>query len=198
MLVIALTGGIGCGKSAVSKHLEALGTPVLDADQLARQMVLPGSPALNEIIQAFGHHLLNADGTLKRAELRKLIFNNDHQRRHLESILHPRIRQAMDSWLKQQTAPYAVLVIPLLFETHQQTIADRVLVVDCDESIQISRVKDRDNLTDDQIRKILASQVNRKTRLAGADDVIENSGSLDDLVAATDAMHKYYLELAKS
>lgn len=197
MLVVALTGGIGSGKSAVSRHLESLGVPVLDADRLAHQLVEPGSPALEEIQTAFGAHLIDDAGQLDRDALRQLVFDQPEHRQRLEDILHPRILQSMREWLATQTSPYAVLVIPLLFETGQLELADRVLVVDCEESLQISRVSARDGLSDAQIGQILNAQVDRATRLRGADDVIENKGNLLELIEATEEMHQRYLELAK-
>ena len=196
MLTIALTGGIGSGKSAVSRHLESLGVPVIDADTLAHRLVEPGAPALQEIEAAFGTQLVDSEGRLDRAALRKIVFDHPVQRKRLEAILHPRIRTAMQQWLAAQTAPYAVLVIPLLFETGQNDLADRVLVVDCEETLQIARVAGRDGHDEAQIRQILATQVDRERRLAGADDVIENNGSLEALLTATEAMHQRYLELA--
>ncbi|MEJ2393883.1 MAG: dephospho-CoA kinase [Candidatus Thiodiazotropha sp.] len=196
MLVVALTGGIGSGKSAVSRHLENLGVPVIDADLLAHQLVEPGAPALAEIQAAFGEHLVDNTGRLDRVALRDLVFDKPDERARLEAILHPRIRQAMEEWLASQSAPYAVLVIPLLFETGQSTLADRVLVVDCDPALQIERVATRDALSETQIRQILDAQVDRETRLRGADDVIENNGSLQSLIEATEAMHRHYLALA--
>jgi dephospho-CoA kinase len=196
MLVIALTGGIGSGKSAVSRHLESLCVPVMDADYLARQLVQPGSPALDEILSVFGNHLLDDEGQLDRAALRQIVFDQPEQRQRLEDILHPRIKQMMLQWLTEQTAPYAVLVIPLLFETGQQDVADRILVVDCEESQQILRISARDNLTDEQIGQILNAQVDRATRLRGADDIIENNGNLLELIEATENLHQQYLDLA--
>ncbi|MCU7815955.1 MAG: dephospho-CoA kinase [Candidatus Thiodiazotropha sp. (ex Lucinoma kastoroae)] len=196
MLVIALTGGIGSGKSAVSRHFESLGVPVLDADLLAHQLVKPGFPALLEIQAVFGDQMVDAQGRLNRAALRAIVFGDPQQRHRLEAILHPRIRQTMEAWLEHQSAPYVVLVIPLLFETGQTTLADRVLVVDCDESLQIERVAKRDRLSTAQIAQIIASQVDRQTRLRGADDVIENNGTLDTLIEATERLHQTYLKLA--
>ncbi|MEW8525773.1 MAG: dephospho-CoA kinase [Candidatus Thiodiazotropha endolucinida] len=196
MLVIALTGGIGSGKSAVSSHLESLGVPVIDADRLAHQLVKPGSPALLEIQATFGEELVDGNGVLDRAALRKTVFDDTQQRRRLEGILHPRIRKAMEEWLARQSAPYAVLVIPLLFEAGQVSLADRVLVVDCDESLQIERVLARDEISREQIRQIMASQVDRQSRLQGADDVIENNGSMEALIEATERLHNKYLKLA--
>lgn len=198
MLVVALTGGIGSGKSAVSRHLESLGAPVIDADLLARRMVEPGAPALKEIQATFGDHLVDEEGRLDRAALRDIVFEHPEERARLEAILHPRIRQTMEDWLAQQKTPYAVLVIPLLFETGQKTLADRILVVDCEPELQIERVQARDDLTRAQIEQILTAQVDRKTRLQGADDIIENNGTLAELIAATEATHRRYLELAAS
>jgi dephospho-CoA kinase len=198
MLTVALTGGIGSGKSTVSRHLESLGVPVIDADLLARQMVEPGSPALQEIQEAFGDQLVDETGYLDRTALREIVFQNPDQRARLEAILHPRIRQAMADWLEQQETPYAVVVIPLLFETGQTDLADRILVVDCETGRQIQRVLARDELSPAQVEQILAAQVERKTRLQGADDIIENNGTLAELIAATEVMHQGYLKLAAS
>jgi dephospho-CoA kinase len=198
VLVIALTGGIGSGKSAVASHFESLGVPVIDADVIAHQLVKPGSPTLSEIQTAFGEDLVNARGELNRAALRKIVFDDPGQRRRLEGILHPRIRGAMEEWIARQTAPYAVLVIPLLFETEFRSLAERILVIDCDQELQIERVVRRDRLPREQIRQILASQVDRKTRLSGADDVIENNSSLEALIEATERLHHDYLKLAAS
>ncbi|MCU7829055.1 MAG: dephospho-CoA kinase [Candidatus Thiodiazotropha sp. (ex Myrtea sp. 'scaly one' KF741663)] len=196
MLVVALTGGIGSGKSAVSHHLESLGVPVIDADRLAHKMVEPNSPALEEIQSAFGHHLIDTQGRLDRATLREIVFDNPSERKRLEAILHPRIKKAMEDWLKVQSAPYAILVIPLLFETSQMTLADRVLLVDSDESLQIKRVSERDGLSREQITQILDAQVDRRTRLSGADDIIDNNGNLDDLIQATNRQHEFYMAYA--
>ncbi|ODB84806.1 dephospho-CoA kinase [Candidatus Thiodiazotropha endoloripes] len=198
VLTVALTGGIGSGKSAVSNHFDSLGVPVIDADRLAHQMVQPGSPALTQIETAFGEHLIDQQGRLNRGALREIVFNDPTQRKRLESILHPPIRQAMEDWVEQQTAPYVILVIPLLFETGQQDIAQRILVVDCEESLQYQRVAQRDNLDESEIAQILASQVDRQTRLEGADDIIENNGDLAALTKATERMHQAYLVLSKS
>ncbi|MET0067665.1 MAG: dephospho-CoA kinase [Candidatus Thiodiazotropha sp.] len=198
MLVIALTGGIGSGKSAVSQHLETLGVPVIDADVLAHQLVKPGQPALLEIQSVFGEQMIGEAGQLNRSALREVVFSDPRQRKRLEAILHPRIRETMQAWIARQQAPYVVLVIPLLFETGQTTLADRILVVDCEEPLQIERVMKRDNLSREQIDGIMASQASRDTRLAGADDVILNNGDRDELIAATQRLHQTYLSLSGS
>lgn len=170
----------------------------MDADVIARQLVEPGSAALGEIKSLFGPWIIRADGSLDRAELRSLVFEDPDKRHQLEQILHPKIRLVMEQWLESLSAPYAILVIPLLLETGQTTLADRVLVVDCPESLQIARVKQRDGLSEAQIKQMLAAQVDRKSRLAAADDVIENSGNLAELTAAAKRLHLAYLELAKT
>ncbi|MET0091065.1 MAG: dephospho-CoA kinase [Candidatus Thiodiazotropha sp.] len=198
MRVIALTGGIGSGKSAVSNHLETLGVPVIDADILAHQLVKPGQPALLEIQSSFGEQMIDEYGRLNRAALRNAVFSDPEQRKRLEAILHPRILAAMQDWIGQQHVPYVVLVIPLLFETGQTSLADRILVIDCEEPLQIERVMKRDNLSREQIKQIMASQVGRNTRLAGADDVILNNGNQDELIAATERLHQIYLNMSGS
>jgi dephospho-CoA kinase len=196
VLVIALTGGIGCGKSTVTHYFESFGVPVIDADVLSRNLVAPGSPALLEILETFGPHLCDTEGKLDRAALRKIIFELPEQRKRLEAILHPRIREAMRKWISEQTAPYVVLVIPLLFETNQTDLADRILVIDCDESIQMQRVAIRDNQASEQIQQIINSQVDRNARLQGADDVIENNGDQKRLLEATKRLHQHYMNSA--
>lgn len=196
MLVVALTGGIGSGKSTVSKRFEKLGVPVIDSDLIAREQVTSGSPCLRDIQERFGPAIIQPDGALDRTALRKLVFDNPKKRKQLEAILHPRIRAEMEHRLKALHTPYAILVIPLLLESGQMDLADRVLVVDCPESAQIDRVQQRDGLDPAQLKQILAAQTDRAARLAAADDVIENNGSLDELIAATNQQHLHYLHLA--
>jgi dephospho-CoA kinase len=196
MMIVALTGGIGSGKSTVSDRFAALGVPVIDTDVIAREQVLPGSPALEEIRSAFGPVVFAPDGTLDRARLRELVFDVPDKRRQLERILHPRILAEMDRRIRALDAPYAIVVIPLLLETDQTSMADRILVVDCAEALQIARVRERSGLNKNQIRRILTAQIDRASRLVAADDVIENNGSLDELIAAVDRLHESYLLLA--
>jgi len=198
MLTIALTGGIGSGKSAVAERFVALGVPVIDADLLARELVQPGRPALEEIIAAFGADLLQSDGALDRRKLRGRVFEDAAARQRLEAILHPRIRAEMQQRLSSLDAPYAILVIPLLLETAQADLADRILVVDLPVELQLQRASLRDGQSKENIRTIVAAQCSREQRLASADDVIDNSGSLRQLDVLTASMHQRYMSLCRN
>jgi len=196
-LKIGLTGGIGSGKTAASDRFAALGAEVIDTDILSRELVEPGQPALDEITKTFGAGVLAADGRLDRGALRRLIFNDPTMRRQLEDILHPRIRAEMLRRAANVSAPYVVFVIPLLIEAGQQALVDRILLIDVPETLQRQRVADRDGDDPQHIDQILTAQTDRQTRRQHADDVIHNDGSLADLEARVDAMHKSYLRLAK-
>jgi len=196
MLVIALTGGIGAGKSAVADHFAEFGVPVIDADLLAREQVRPGSEGLQEIVRRFGRDVLNADGELDRRRLRRLIFQDPEAKKGLEAILHPRIRTEMRRRIDKIEAPYVVLVIPLLVENGQKDLADRVLVVDSPEDLQIERVCRRDRQSTEEIQAILQAQCSRAERLAVADDLIRNDGSLQKLREETNELHHRYMLLA--
>ena len=193
MLKIGLTGGIGSGKTAASDHFARLGAEVIDTDRLSRELVEPGEPALAEVVAAFGGQMLDGQGRLDRARLRERVFNDPEARRRLEAILHPRIRDAMLERAARSTAPYVVFVIPLLIETGQQDLVDRVLLIDVPEALQRARVAARDGLEAAQIDGILAAQTDRATRLAHADDVIRNDGAVEDLYAAVEELHRKYL-----
>lgn len=196
MLTIGLTGGIGSGKSTVSTLFAELGVPVIDADVVAREVVKPGEPALDEIAARFGQEILNPDGSLNRTNLRELIFADPQARRDLETILHPRIRSRMAEQLSALETPYALLSIPLLVESGHAYNLDRVLVVDLPEDQQIQRVCQRDNSSREQTVAILKAQCSRQERLAIADDVIENSGDLAALKEQVLALHQKYLALS--
>ncbi|RDH90675.1 MAG: dephospho-CoA kinase [endosymbiont of Seepiophila jonesi] len=196
-LVVALTGGIGSGKSTVSRHFEKLGVPVIDADLIAREQVESGAPALDEIRERFGADVITPKGGLDRDRMRSIVFENSTKRIQLQQILHPRIRSEMQLRLVQLDTPYAVLVIPLLLESGQNSLADRILVVDIPEVHQIERVLQRDSLKKAQIEQIIAAQVDRQSRLAAADDVISNDGGLHTLEKAVEQLHQRYLDLAE-
>ena len=193
MLKIGLTGGIGSGKSAASAHFAKLGAEVIDTDLLSRELVEPGQPSLAQIVDAFGERMLDGDGRLNRSRLRERIFADPVARRTLEEILHPRIREAMMARAQRSSSPYVIFVIPLLFETGQQSLVDRVLLVDVPEALQRARAGARDGLDDARIDRILQAQTERETRLRGADDVICNDGTLDELRAAVEKLHLEYM-----
>jgi len=198
MLVVALTGGIGSGKTTVSQLFEALGAPIVDTDIIARQLVAPGESTLNEIARQFGETILNPDGTLNRAQLRQTIFQNPDKKRLLESILHPLIRAEMMHQIAALTSPYCIVVIPLLVESGQMEFADRILVVDTTEAAQLARVSQRDNQTENEIAAIVASQASRDARLAVANDVIHNNSTLDELKQQVATLHQKYLTITNS
>lgn len=199
MPVIGLTGGIGSGKSTVADLFAHRGAAVIDTDLIARQLVTPGSPALAEIRAAFSDAVLDSAGKLDRAGLRRLVFADDAARGRLEAILHPRIRSDVKRALAEVHAPYAVVVIPLLIETGgYRDMLDRVLAVDCPETLQIERVMARNGLSAEEVRAIIATQASRAARLAAADDVIENTGSEETLRSAVAALHQRYLNLGQA
>ncbi len=198
MLVVALTGGIGSGKTTACRLFETLGTPIIDADLIARSLVEPGEPALDEITQQFGGAVLTTKGTLDRKRVRQLIFSDREKRHLLESILHPRIRREMVRRIAELTTPYCIVAIPLLVESGQMEIVDRVLVIDTTESEQLQRVVERDEQTEEAVAAIISSQASRAARLALADDIIDNSGDIGHLQAQVESYHQKYLSIAKN
>ena len=194
MLKIGLTGGIGSGKTAASDHFAKLGAEVIDTDLLSRELVEPGQPALAEIVATFGEQVLDSDGRLDRPRLGRLVFSNPDARQQLEAILHPRIRSAMLARAERSQAPYVVFVIPLLLETGQQALVDRVLLIDLPEDLQRSRVAARDSLDDAQITAILEAQTDRATRLHNADDIVCNDADIVKLHTAIENLHRKYLD----
>ncbi len=196
MFTVGVTGGIGSGKSTAADRFRQLGVPVIDADVVARQIVEPGMPALQEIINAFGESVANDRGELDRAELRKIIFSDSNRKSQLEAILHPRIYAEILRLLSELSTSYAIVVIPLLAESNREYPLDRILVIDVPSDVQISRVTTRDDQSTEEVERIISSQASRHSRLTIADDVIENIGSKDDLYERVNAMHLTYLEHA--
>lgn len=193
MLTIALTGGIGSGKTQVSDYFSSLGVPVIDTDLISRQLVEPGQPALEKITDYFGNQLLLDSGQLDRAGLREIIFNNSTARKKLEDILHPAIRDQVQRQLEASSYPYVIIVIPLYIETGQFLKTDRILVVDCPEEMQKRRVLARDNISMEQLDKILVAQAKREQRLAIADDIIVNDADIETLQHRVKQLHEQYL-----
>ena len=193
---IGLTGGIASGKSTVADILGAHGAAVIDTDIIAREVVEPGMPALAEIRETFGDDIIDESGTLDRRALRKRVFADAGARSTLESILHPRIRAETLRQSANAEGPYQLIVVPLLVGSELADAMDRILVVDCSEETQLRRLLARDSESEAQARAILAAQASRDERLAIADDVIVNDGSLEELERSTEDMHRKYLDLA--
>lgn len=197
MLTVGLTGGIGSGKSTIAECFARLGVDQVDADQLAREVVLPGSEALQAIAARFGAGVITSDGELNRAALRKIVFADEQQRLWLESLLHPLIGELLKQRLQQCQSAYCLLISPLLLETRQHELVDRVLVVDVSEDTQLRRALKRDGSDENTIRGIMAAQLPRRERLARADDVIDNEPAAETLDSRVAALHESYLELAR-
>ena len=195
---VALTGGIASGKSTVADLFAALGVPVIDTDVIAREVVEPGRPAHAQVGEAFGPQVLDADGRLDRKRMRERIFADPDARRRLEAILHPAIRAEMERQSKAAVGPYHVLVIPLLAEGGRRDHVDRVLLVDVPEELQIQRVMWRDGVSHEQALASLNAQATRAQRLAMADDVLRNTGRVDDLREQVAKLHQQFLGLAAS
>ena len=193
---IGLTGGIASGKSTVADMFAEFGAIVIDTDLIAREVVLPGQPALDEIKRSFGSSVLREDGTLDRGAMRQLVFADANARRQLEAILHPRIQQETQHQSDQAGGDYQLIVIPLLVESSLKSFVDRILVVDCDEETQIRRLLARDAESSAQARRMLAAQSSRAERLAIADDVISNDGDLVSTRSQVAALHEIYVSLA--
>jgi dephospho-CoA kinase len=193
---VGLTGGIASGKSTAAKFFGALGVPILDSDQVARDVVEPGQPPLERLVERFGKKILTPDGHLDRPALRDIVFSDPKARADLEALTHPAIGAAMEARSAAAGGPYQVLVIPLLVEKNLAAHVDRVLVVDCDEELQIRRLRDRDGSTPQQVQAILKAQAPRAARLKAADDVIHNDSDMSAVRDQVAALHARYLELA--
>lgn len=196
MYVVGLTGGIGSGKTAASDHFKRLGIEVIDADIASRTVVEAGKPALKKITEHFGETILLRDGTLDRASLRSKIFSNPDEKTWLENLLHPLIAEEIFQGLANASSPYAVFVSPLMVESGQDSICDRLLVIDVPEHIQVQRTTKRDSNEQAQVEKMIASQATREQRLEKANDVIENTADIAELETQVEALHRQYLTLA--
>jgi dephospho-CoA kinase len=195
---IALTGGVASGKSTVARLFQALGAKLIDTDQVSREVVAPGSPALARLVEKFGPGILREDGTLDRTRLRNIVFADPAARADLEAITHPAIRDRVAEISAQAGGPYQIIAVPLLVETGTQHQYDRVLLVDCDPYLQLRRLMLRDGLDDDQARRILAAQASREARLAVADDVILNPSDAATLAPQVQSLHQRYLQWART
>jgi dephospho-CoA kinase len=193
---VGLTGGIASGKSTAAKFFAALGVPIIDTDQVARDVVEPGQPPLERLVERFGRAILTPDGHLDRPKLREIVFSDPKARADLEALTHPAIGTAVEAWSAAAGGPYQVLILPLLVEKNLASHVDRVLVVDCNEELQIRRLQARDGSAVEQARAILNAQTSRATRLKAAHDVIQNEGDLSAVRDQVSALHARYMELA--
>lgn len=197
MLVIGLTGGIAAGKSTATAFFQERGVPVIDADEVARDVVAAGTAGLAAVIAAFGPQIAQPDGTLDRRRLRELVFADPAERHRLEAILHPLIATEIRARLQRVTGPYCILAVPLLIESSNlRALVDRVLVIDVPVDVQVARLMQRDRMTAEQCRAMLATQASRARRLEAADDVVDNATDVAALQRQLDSVHARYLELA--
>jgi dephospho-CoA kinase len=195
---VGLTGGIASGKSTAAKFFAALGVPILDSDKVARDVVEPGQPPLERLVERFGAGILTPDGHLDRPKLRDIVFADPLARADLEALTHPAIGAELEARSAVAGGPYQILVIPLLVEKNLAANVDRVLVVDCEEALQLKRLRDRDGSTLKQAQAILTAQASRAARLKAAHDVIRNDSGLSAVQDQVAALHPRYLELARA
>ncbi len=195
MYVVALTGGIGAGKSEAAKMFAALNVPIVDVDVISHQLTAAGQPIVQTIAAQFGQEFITPDGALDRAKMREKVFGNDAQRKKLEAILHPAIHaQAMRELFKNTAAPYQILAIPLFFETDRYSgVVKSTLLIDCDESLQISRTLKRPGMTEEVVRAIIAAQASRSFRRALSNDIIENDETIEVLAEKVKKKHEKYM-----
>ena len=196
MFVVGLTGGIGSGKTAATDFLAQQGITIVDADLASRVVVEPGQPALDRIAEHFGSHVLTEDGSLDRRALREIVFADADALKVLEGITHPAIGEELKRQITASQSPYTVLVSPLLLETSQKTLVDRILVIDAPAELQVQRTMERDHVPEGQVAAIMKAQMERTKRLDQADDVVENHGSLQVLHEQLASLHQRYLEMA--
>ena len=196
-MIIGLTGGIGSGKSAVANFFQDEGITVIDADELAREVIDKNSPGYKSIVDYFGSKIIDSNGLIDRAFLRKEAFDDDKKKKVLESIIHPLVKDLMTKRIATSNSVYSIIMVPLIFETNSMSNYNRILVIDCDPKIQLERATLRDNNSNEQIQKIIDSQCLREERLSIANDVIPNNDSLENLKVRSLTMHKFYLGLYK-
>lgn len=191
--VVALSGGVASGKSTIANLFAQLGVPIIDADIIARQVVEVGTEALAQIVKHFSTEILLPNGELDRSQLREIIFNNDHERLWLNNLLHPIIHQITQKQIAKQTAPYVIWVVPLLIENNLHQLADRVLMVDVPETLQMERLIYRDKISESLAKRMIRTQVTLAERLSYADDIIVNNGNLASLSEQVNKLHQQYL-----
>lgn len=196
--VVGLTGGIGCGKTTISNEFKRLGITIIDADEIARDVVAPGSEGLEAIIKQFGPEIVQSDGYLNRAKLRSIVFAEPEKTQWLNDLLHPKIRAQILAELSASVSSYTILSVPLLLENGMQTLCNRILVVDILPEQQLQRVLARDQSEPATIKKIMTAQIDRKKRLSLADDIIDNSGQPSESIEQVQKLHQIYTKLTKN
>ena len=197
VLTIALTGGIGSGKTSIASIFKSLGVPIIDSDTISKEIILPGKPCFKDIVNEFGEEILTKKGTIDRYKLRDIIFNNDKARIKLENITHPIIFKNIDIQTSLINYPYCLVIIPLLIETKSVKYFDKILLVDTHKNIQFERVSKRDSMSPTLLRKIIKIQATRSERLKYADDIIENNNEIGNLNEYINILHKKYLALSE-
>jgi dephospho-CoA kinase len=197
-MIIGLTGGIGSGKSATAKYFKDIGIDIIDADYVAKNVLIKNSAGYKLFIHKFGNKFLDKKNEIDRSLLRSEVFSKPDKKIELEKIIHPLVSEEILSFINNSRSPYCIVMVPLIFETNSSSNYDRVLVIDCNEEVQISRASSRDNQTVKEIKKIIANQASRKERLSIAHDVILNNSSLENLKKQVINKHNYYMELIKN
>jgi len=195
-MIVGLTGGIGSGKSAAANFFQNEGITVIDADGLSKEVIEEGTPGFANVVDYFGSKIINSDGSINRAHLRKEVFDDDNKKKLLESIIHPLVRDLMVKKIAASKSPYSIIMVPLIFETNSMSNYNRILVIDCDPKLQLQRAMLRDNNSKAQIQKIMDFQCSREERISIANDIIPNNDSLENLKIRSIAMHKFYLGLS--
>ena len=198
VLTIALTGGIGSGKTSIASIFKSLGVPIIDSDTISKEIILPGKPCFKDIVNEFGEEILTNKGTIDRYKLRDIIFNNDKARIKLENIIHPVVFKNIDTEISLINYPYCLVIIPLLIETKSTERFDRILVIDALESLQFERIVKRDDISPILIKKIIKTQAKRKERLRYANDIIVNNDKIINLNKSINTLHKKYLRLSNN
>lgn len=194
-MIVGLTGGIGSGKSAAANFFVELGVDLIDADDLAKNVLNKNSKGYELFINEFGEQYLDNDKNIDRDLLRKIIFNDSDKKNKLENIIHPQVRSGIEEFIRTSKSDYCIVVVPLIYETRSSSYYDRILVIDCDEEIQINRSAIRDNTENKEIKKIISKQATREERLSIADDVILNNRTLDSLKEEVIKLHKKYIKM---
>ena len=198
VLTIALTGGIGSGKTSIASIFKSLGVPIIDSDTISKEIILPGKPCFKDIVNEFGEEILTNRGTIDSYKLRDIIFNNDKARIKLENIIHPVVFKNIDTEISLINYPYCLVIIPLLIETKSTERFDRILVIDALESLQFERIVKRDDISPILIKKIIKTQAKRKERLRYANDIIVNNDTIMNLNKSINTLHKKYLGLSNN